>query len=174
MLAVLYVLFSEERVDRAFIAAHSLGMDLLERSVLGSDGSPARTPHWAAAVCGISADEILQFARAYAAAKPAMLFPGYSIQRVFAGEETYRLTVALQVATGNFGRRGGSTGSINSRLPVPRVGRLPVPKIADQARTPRAALAGCGAGRAPRRISDRSARHLQPGGHPDQPGQRCA
>ena len=136
MLAVLYVLFSEERVDRPFIAAHSRGMDLLERSVLGLDGSPARTPQWAASVCGLPADEIVRFARAYAAAKPTALFPGYSIQRVFAGEETYRLTVALQVATGNFGRRGGSTGSINSRLPAPRVGRLPVPKIEGQPELP--------------------------------------
>ena len=136
MLAVLHVLFSEELADRPFIAAHSQGMDLLERSVLGLDGSPARTPEWAAGVCGLPAEEIVRFARAYAAAKPAMLFPGYSIQRVSAGEETYRLTVALQVATGNFGRRGGSTGSINSRLPIPRVGRLPVPKIEDQPELP--------------------------------------
>jgi anaerobic dimethyl sulfoxide reductase subunit A len=58
-----------------------------------------------------------------------MLLPGYSIQRVFAGQETYRLTVALQVATGNLGVRGGSSGGINSRLPAPRVGRLPVPAL---------------------------------------------
>ena len=62
-----------------------------------------RSPQWAEAICGIRAEEIVRFARAYASAKPAMLFPGYSIQRVFAGEETYRLTVALQIATGNFG-----------------------------------------------------------------------
>jgi anaerobic dimethyl sulfoxide reductase subunit A len=62
-------------------------------------------------------------------ARPAMLFPGYSIQRVFAGEEPYRLTVALQIATGNFGRRGGSTGAMNSLLPGVRVGEIKVPEI---------------------------------------------
>jgi anaerobic dimethyl sulfoxide reductase subunit A len=72
----------------------------------------------------VTAAEITRFARAYAAAKPAMLFPGYSIQRVFAGEEPYRLTVALQIATANFGKRGGSTGSMNNLLPIPRVGTL--------------------------------------------------
>ena len=71
-----------------------------------------------------------------AAAKPAMLFPGYSIQRVFAGEETFRLTVALQVATGNLGVRGGSSGGLNNRLPNPRVGKLPVPAIAPQPAVP--------------------------------------
>lgn len=46
-------------------------------------------------MCGIPAGEIARFARAYASAKPAMLLPGFSIQRVFAGEESFRLTVAL-------------------------------------------------------------------------------
>lgn len=125
MLAVLHVLISENLLDRPFIGAHSAGFDELERYVLGADGGQARSPHWASAICGLPASEIVRFARAYAATRPAMLFPGYSIQRVQGGEETYRLTVALQVATGNFGQRGGSTGAINSRLPTPRVGRLP-------------------------------------------------
>ena len=129
MLAVLHVLFHENLANRAFIEAHSSGFDLLEQYVLGADGGTARSPQWAAPICGISADEITRFARAYAAAQPAMLLPGYSIQRVYAGEETFRLTVALQIATGNFGQRGGSTGAINSALPGPRVGSLPIPHI---------------------------------------------
>lgn len=136
MLAVLYVLLTEELADRPFIAAHSVGFEQLERYVRGEDGGEPRSPEWAAAICGVPAAEIVRFARAYAAAKPALLFPGYSIQRVFAGEETYRLTVALQVATGNFGRRGGSTGAINNMLPWPRVGRLPIPAPAQQAAVP--------------------------------------
>ncbi len=126
MLAVLHVLFSENLADRAFMQTHAVGMDALERHVLGLDGGPARTPEWAAPLCGLPAEEIARFARAYAAAKPAALFPGYSIQRVFAGEDTYRLSAALQIATANFGVMGGSTGSINSRLPAPRVGSLPI------------------------------------------------
>jgi anaerobic dimethyl sulfoxide reductase subunit A len=136
MLAVLHVLLAENLADRRFIAEHSTGFDQLERYVMGAEGSPACTPEWAAAICGVPADEIIRFARAYAAAKPAMLFAGYSIQRTFAGEEPYRLTIALQLATGNFGQRGGSTGSINSLLPKPKVGRLPVPPIAPQPTLP--------------------------------------
>ncbi len=130
MLAVLYVLLTEELVDRAFIQTHSTGFDELEAYILGMDGE-ARSPQWAEGICGILAEEIVRFARAYAAAKPAMLFPGYSIQRVFAGEESYRLTVALQIATGNFGVLGGSTGSMNSLLPSVKVRQLSVPKIAE-------------------------------------------
>ncbi len=128
MLAVLYVLLTENLVEWAFIQSHSTGFDRLAQYVLGNDGE-ACTPPWAEAICGIPAGEIARFARAYARARPAMLFPGYSIQRVFAGEEPYRLAVALQLATGNFGRRGGSTGSINSLLPAPKVGRLDVPAM---------------------------------------------
>lgn len=126
MLAVLYVLLTENLADRAFIQSHSSGFDQLEAYILGQDSVP-RSPHWAEAICGIPADEIMRFARAYAAAKPAMLFPGYSIQRVFAGEEPYRLSIALQIATGNFGVRGGSTGSMNTLLPPIKVGQLAVP-----------------------------------------------
>ena len=136
MLAVLHVLFSEGLADPEFMAAHSVGFDQLERYVLGLDDSPARSPAWAAPICGLPVEEIERFARAYAAAKPAMLFPGYSIQRVFAGEETYRLTVALQVATGNFGRRGGSTGSLNNALREPKVGHIPVPSAGDLPKLP--------------------------------------
>jgi len=136
MLAVLHVLISEGFVDRPFINSHSVGFEQLEAYILGSGQGLSRTPQWAADLCGVPAEEITRFARAYAAARPAMLFPGYSIQRVFAGEETYRLAVALQVATGNFGIQGGSTGSINNRLPVPHVGCMEVPSINDQPEIP--------------------------------------
>jgi anaerobic dimethyl sulfoxide reductase subunit A len=124
MLAVLHVLLGEHLVDRARIGALAHGFDSLARSVLGSDGGAPRTPGWAEAICGVPAAEIVRFARAWAATRPAMLVPGFSIQRVNAGEETYRLTAALQLATGNFGVRGGSTGSLNNNLPTPRVGMM--------------------------------------------------
>ena len=136
MLAVLNVLFIEGLADRAFIEAHSVGFEMLERSVLGLDGVGALTPEWAEGQCGVPAAEIRRFGRAYAAARPAMLLPGYSIQRVFAGQETYRLAAALQLATGNFGVLGGSTGALNSRLPVPKVGTLAVPWLDGQPSLP--------------------------------------
>ena len=129
-----------------FIAAHSTGFDQLERYVLGQDGGEARSPEWAEGLCGVAAEEITRFARAYAAAKPAMLLPGYSIQRVFAGEEPYRLAVALQLATGNFGRLGGSTGALNNRLPCPGSARCRSPILPDSAHPAPPALARCGPG----------------------------
>lgn len=125
MLAVLYALFRDGRVDRARAARLSVGLDDLERYVSGAADGIERSPEWAERRCGVPASSIEDFAREYAAARPAMLVPGYSIQRVRDGEETFRLTVALQVATGNFGVPGGSTGSLNNRLPTPGAGSLP-------------------------------------------------
>ena len=151
MLATLHVLLDEGLVDRAFVDARAAGFERLARSVMGRDGSPARTPGWAQNVCGVPSAEIRRFARAWAAARPAMLVPGFSIQRVHAGEETYRLAVALQLATGNFGARGGSTGSMNNCLPRPRVGTMdPLPLPGQPAvpvlRWPEAILRGTGGG----------------------------
>jgi len=136
MLAVLHVLINENLVDRPFIQSHSVGFNQLEQYVLGNRSAissersaESHTPAWAEVICGVSAEEITRFAHAYAAARPAMLFPGCSIQRVFAGEESFRLAVALQVATGNFGKRGGSTGSLNNFLSPPRIGRMHSPEI---------------------------------------------
>lgn len=124
MLAVLYVLLSEGLADPAFALSRSVGFDDLSDYVLGARGSQPRSPEWASAICGVSPEDIRRLSREYAAAKPALLLPGYSIQRVSAGEDAFRLTVALQLATGNFGKLGGSTGSFNNRLPGVRVGSL--------------------------------------------------
>jgi anaerobic dimethyl sulfoxide reductase subunit A len=136
MLAVLHVLLNERLVDPARIGNLATGFDSLARSVLGQDGGAPRTPGWAEAICGVPAAEIVRFARAWAGAHPAMLIPGFSIQRVRDGEETYRLTVALQLATGNFGVRGGSTGSLNNNLPTPRVGTMSAMTIPGQPSIP--------------------------------------
>ena len=124
MLATLHVLLDEGLIDRAFVDARAVGFEKLAHYVLGEDGGQSRTPAWAEEICGVPAAEIRRFARAWAGAHPAMLIPGFSIQRVFAGEESYRLTVALQLATSNFGVQGGSTGSMNNCLPTPRVGTM--------------------------------------------------
>ena len=158
MLAILHVLFSEGLADRGFLRERSFGWEELEDYVLGrgawengralnDDGEKtgygddggrffAKSPEWAEAITGVPAAAIRDLARTWAAAKPAMLLPGYSIQRVRGGEEPFRLALALQLATGNFGQLGGSTGSMNSRLPLPRVGSLPEISIPDMPSVP--------------------------------------
>jgi len=125
MLAVLHILFRDGLIDRSRAAELATGFADLEALVNGTADGVGKSAAWAEARCGVPARVIESFARCYAASKPAMLIPGYSIQRVLNGEQTFRLTVALQIATGNFGVSGGSSGSINNRLPRPRVGSIP-------------------------------------------------
>lgn len=128
MLSVLHVLLSENLVDRQFIARHSTGFPELEQYVSGSDSEPSKAPEWADKVCGTPAHLIRDFARRYGKAEPATLIPGLSIQRTVGGEEAARMTVALQVATGNVGVRGGATGgSVWFALSVPRCGCMSIP-----------------------------------------------
>ncbi|MHB0856741.1 MAG: molybdopterin-containing oxidoreductase family protein [Anaerolineae bacterium] len=138
MLAVLYVLVTEDLVDRVFVARTSVGFEDLERHVLGRDeaGIP-RTPDWAEAICGTPAAAIADFAQRYGRVKPTALLPGLSIQRTIGGEEAMRLAITLQVATGNLGRLGGSSGALSwGRLPWPRAGAIGLPTPPEHAAVP--------------------------------------
>ncbi len=128
MLAVLHVLMAEGLDDPAFAHRYSRGYDQLARYVLGqADGLP-KTPRWAETLCGTPSEVIVDFARRYGRAKPAALLPGLSFQRTWGGEEAVRLGIALQVATGNLGVPGGSSGAWPvGLLPKPRLGSIPVP-----------------------------------------------
>ncbi len=137
MMAVLYVLLDEKLVDTAFVEKYSVGLDELERHVLGLAGTEARTPRWAEAVCGTPAETIVQFARQYGRTRPSALIPGWSFQRTIGGEEATRMAIALQVATGNLGIPGGSSGSpLWNKLPYPRMGEIGVPSNSVQSSVP--------------------------------------
>jgi len=153
MLAVLYVWITERLVDETFVETYSAGFDQLGQYILGqpSTGSSGRcadsnipsnrcvpkTPEWAERICGTPAGTIVRFARQYARAHPAALIPGLSIQRTIGGEETARLAIALQVATGNLGVRGGSSGALGwNQLPRPRIEGIGVPANPVAARVP--------------------------------------
>jgi anaerobic dimethyl sulfoxide reductase subunit A len=131
MLAVLYVLIDEGLVDRPFVERYAHGFDQLDQHVMGRDGTPPKTPAWAAALCGTPAETIIALAWLYGQTRPTLLLPGLSIQRTVGGEEAIRLSIALQTATGNLGRRGGSSGALSLNIPGPRIGGIgaPTPKV---------------------------------------------
>lgn len=111
MAAVLHLWLEEGLTDEAFINTYTQGFESLREWVLGrSDGIP-KSPVWAASVCGLPAEQIRRFARAYGRARPAALVTGLSIQRCLGGEENVRMAMALQAASGNTGRPGGTAGS---------------------------------------------------------------
>ncbi len=125
MAAMLHVLLADGLADRASIRRVSHGFEELERWVWGGEDGRPKSPAWAEPVCGVPAERIARLARQYGRARPAALLPGLSIQRTLGGEEAVRMAVCLQVATGNVGVPGGSSGThIWNRLPGPRCGSI--------------------------------------------------
>jgi anaerobic dimethyl sulfoxide reductase subunit A len=137
MLAVLHVLIDEGLVDRGFVEKYSFGFKEFERYVLGEEDGESKNPVWAEEICGTPADVIVRLARLYGQTHPAALIPGLSIQRTIGGEEAIRMAIALQVATGNLGVLGGSSGGLTwGRLPRPKMGVIGVPQNPAQVSIP--------------------------------------
>ncbi len=137
MLAVLHVLIDEGLVDRGFVGKYSVGFKDLERYVLGTEDGEPKNPVWAEEICGTPADVIVKLARQYGQTHPTALIPGLSIQRTVGGEEAIRMAIALQVATGNLGVLGGSSGGLTwGRLPRPKMGGIGVPQNPAQVSIP--------------------------------------
>lgn len=128
MLALLYVLVREGKIDEGYIERYSSGFAGLRNYVTGiSDGVP-KNPEWAEEICGLPAERIEELADIYSGAKPAALLSGLSVQRTIGGENTDRLGAVLQLATGNFGVPGGSPGCGQwNKIPSPRCGSMKVP-----------------------------------------------
>lgn len=104
-LAMLHVLVAEDRVDRDFIARHTLGFERLTAHVA------RHSPAWAAGVTGIPAERIAALARRYAAARPAMIvLGGSSMHKGGNGWLAGRAISCLPVVTGNVGIPGGGFG----------------------------------------------------------------
>jgi len=124
MYAILHEFLSLGIVNRPYVAERALGFEELSSFVLGREDGLVRNSAWAAEICGVDAQTIRQLAKRWTEKRPVVLIPGYSIQRTESGEEAMRLCLTLQLASGNFGLPGGSTGSINNKLPGPRVGSI--------------------------------------------------
>lgn len=129
MLAILYVLIEKNLINRSFIDKYSTGFKDFEKYILGISDGTEKSPAWAAEICGLCREKIELFAQEYAAAPVAALLPGLALQRAIGGENIDRMGAVLQLATGNTGRLGGSTGSSTwNKMEKPRLGKLPVPE----------------------------------------------
>jgi anaerobic selenocysteine-containing dehydrogenase len=104
-LAMLHVLVDEDRVDHAFLRAHTVGFEALAAHV--AQYSPA----WAAGVTGIPAERIVTLARRYATTRPAMIvLGGSSMHKGSNGWLAGRAISCLPALTGNVGIPGGGFG----------------------------------------------------------------
>jgi len=119
MAGMAHHIFANKLQDQAFIDKFVQGMDKgtmpnrfanrenFKDYIMGtSDGVP-KTPEWAAAICGVKAEDIRKLAQMYATTKPAALKASWAPGRASYGEQYSRMAAALQAMTGNIGVLGG-------------------------------------------------------------------
>ncbi|KOC90076.1 molybdopterin-dependent oxidoreductase [Winslowiella iniecta] len=106
LLALCHTLIAEDRYDRAFVASHTVGFETFKSYLLGEVDGSAKTAQWAAAITGLSAQQIIDLARTLSG-KRTMINISWSIQRARQGEQAYWATVALTALLGQIGTAGG-------------------------------------------------------------------
>ena len=148
MLALAHTLVDEGLHDEAFLEGFCVGWEAFAAYLVGhSDGQP-KDAAWAAAICGIPADEITTLARR-CAGRRTLVTCSMSLQRAEHGEQPVWMGVVLAAMLGQIGLKGGgfayalgatsNTGKPPLAVPLPTmpVGRnpiadfIPVARIAD-------------------------------------------
>jgi anaerobic selenocysteine-containing dehydrogenase len=93
-LSIMHELIVHDQLDQAYIDQYTSGWPALRERAL------AWPPERAAAVCGITAEEISGLARDYATTKPAAIRLNYGMQRVRGAGNAVRLIAILPCLTG--------------------------------------------------------------------------
>jgi anaerobic selenocysteine-containing dehydrogenase len=107
-LALHRYLFEEGLADEAFLRDHATGVDALR------EAARPWTIDRAAAIGGIDADTLAQFARLYATLSPAVIRCGWGLERNRNGGHAAMAVLALPAVAGKFGVRGGGYSMSNS------------------------------------------------------------
>jgi anaerobic selenocysteine-containing dehydrogenase len=93
-LAMMHVLISEDLIDRDYIENYTLGFEKLKERV------KQYTPQWAAGVCGLTTEVIVQLARDYGRTRPAAIRLNYGMQRHAGGGIAARTIACLPALVG--------------------------------------------------------------------------
>ncbi|HRP26956.1 MAG TPA: molybdopterin oxidoreductase family protein [Burkholderiaceae bacterium] len=114
-LSLMHELIANDWLDHDYIDRHTEGWPKLRERAL------AWPPERAAAVCGITPDEVRGLARDYATTRPAAIRANYGLQRVHGGGNAVRLIAILPALTGAWrDPAGGFLLSSSSWLAVDR------------------------------------------------------
>ena len=134
--AVMHVLFRDRLADEAYMARYTEGAEALRTHVAD------RGPAWAAALTGLSAAAIEDFARLYGTTRRSLLRLGYGMSRSRNGAVNLHAVSCLPAVTGAWAHQGG--GAVQSLsgvfaldrtlidaldLPEPRVRQLDMSRI---------------------------------------------
>jgi assimilatory nitrate reductase catalytic subunit len=107
--AMLHVMLWEEWIDRAYIEAHTEGFDALRAQV--REMSPAV----AAGICGVTADNIVAAARAFAQSKATLSLYCQGLNQSAVGTAKNASLINLHLATGQIGKPGAGPFSLTGQ-----------------------------------------------------------
>src|SRR5687768_7676159 len=94
-LGMMHVLIAEGLIDRDYVERYTLGYEPLKKRVLEKF-----SPQWAAEVCGLTVEEIVQLARDYGRTRPAAIRLNYGMQRHAGGGIAARTIACLPALVG--------------------------------------------------------------------------
>ena len=114
-LGMMHELIVNDWLDHDYIAQHTLGWDALRERAL------RWSPERAAAICGLTPEQIRSLARDYGTTRPAAIRLNYGMQRVRGGGNAVRAITCLPALTGAWRHRaGGALLSSSGTFPVDR------------------------------------------------------
>ena len=107
--ALANVLIEENLYDKSYVQKHTEGFDEFRKLVANY------TPESVETITGLTAAEIRQAARTYAAAPEAMILWGMGVTQYGQAVDVVRGLASLALITGNFGRRGVGCGPVRGQ-----------------------------------------------------------
>lgn len=110
-LAMSYHIYTTKKHDQAYLDKYTVGFDKFLPYLLGkdADGTPPKTPEWAAPITGIPAQKIIEMAELFAA-KRTQFAVGWSLQRAHHGEMSHWAVVNFAALLGKIGKPGEGVG----------------------------------------------------------------
>ncbi len=132
MLGIAHALETGNLIDRDFIDRCTTGYDRLRNYLLGESDGVAKTPEWAAEICGIDATSIRELAQTMATTR-TLITVAWSLQRAQNGEQPFWMAATLAAILGQIGLPGGGIGYGYGAIggvgvAVKRVGGLTLPQ----------------------------------------------
>ncbi|MCQ9615764.1 molybdopterin-dependent oxidoreductase [Paenalcaligenes niemegkensis] len=110
-LAISYHVYTTGKHDQAYLDKYTVGFDKFLPYLLGedADGTPAKTPEWAAGITGIPAAKIIEMADLFAS-KRTQFALAWSLQRAHHGEMPHWAAINLAAMLGKIGKPGEGIG----------------------------------------------------------------
>ncbi|ECI4597751.1 trimethylamine-N-oxide reductase TorA [Salmonella enterica subsp. salamae] len=109
MLGVAHTLYVEKRYDVNFINDYTVGFEQFLPYLLGTTDKQPKDAQWAAEICGLSAENIRDFARILVNGRTQFM-GGWCVQRMHHGEQYPWMLVVLASMVGQIGLPGGGVG----------------------------------------------------------------